>query len=72
VARQTLASLTASGTVLLVNYTEAIDEPCGGSEAADLFIAAASERLVPAYQQRAAKYRIDRLQARATARSLTA
>jgi len=67
VAHQTLASLTPSGTVLLVNYTEAINEPCGGSEAADIFIAAVSEVLVPAYQQREAKYRIDRLQARATA-----
>jgi 2-polyprenyl-3-methyl-5-hydroxy-6-metoxy-1,4-benzoquinol methylase len=68
VAHQILASLTPSGTVLLVNYTEPIDEPCGGDQAADIFIAAVSETLLPAYQQREAKYRIDRLQVRATAR----
>jgi predicted TPR repeat methyltransferase len=58
------ASLSQEGVILLVNYTEQINEPCSGDQAAEIFIAAAKTKLLPAYQQRFEKFRIDRLQAR--------
>jgi 2-polyprenyl-3-methyl-5-hydroxy-6-metoxy-1,4-benzoquinol methylase len=56
-----LATLARGGHALLVNYTEKIDEPCSGDEAAAIFIAA-SEMSV-ARHIRGEKYRIDLLEA---------
>jgi len=56
------ASLVPGGYALLVNYTEAIDEPCGGSEAADCFFSA-TNRLTRARQLIRPRYRIDLLKA---------
>jgi 2-polyprenyl-3-methyl-5-hydroxy-6-metoxy-1,4-benzoquinol methylase len=62
-AKLAAASLAPGGHALLVNYTEPINEPCSGNEAAEIFIAASG--LTPAWQITRQKYRIDRL-ARAT------
>jgi len=59
-----VASLNAGGVVLLVNYTEPVDEPCGGDQAAEIFIAAARDALVPTFQERQEKFRIDLLRRR--------
>jgi hypothetical protein len=54
------ASALPGTIVLLVNYTEQIDEPCSGDAAADLFIAAAhSLKLI--HHARHEKFRIDML-----------
>jgi predicted TPR repeat methyltransferase len=55
------AALAPGGVALLVNYTEAIDEPCSGGEAAALFIAASG--LAPVRHLARPKYRIDLLTA---------
>jgi predicted TPR repeat methyltransferase len=66
-ATRAAVSLTPGGYALLVNYTEAIDEPCNGDEAAERFIAAS--RLAPVGHVRREKYRIDLLrQGEGTAR----
>jgi predicted TPR repeat methyltransferase len=52
-------SLAPGGYALLVNYTEAIDEPCGGDEAAEIFIAAS--QFAQKRQVIRPKYRIDLL-----------
>jgi len=58
-AARAVGSLAAGGYALLVNYTEAIDEPCGGDAAAERFIGAS--RLAPVRHARREKYRIDLL-----------
>ncbi len=58
-AARAVGSLAAGGYALLVNYTEAIDEPCGGDESAERFIAAS--RLALIRHERREKYRIDLL-----------
>jgi SAM-dependent methyltransferase len=63
-AARAVASLSPGGTVLLVNYTEPIDEPQSGDQAAALFIAASRPRLSIDLQERHRKFRIDRLQPR--------
>jgi hypothetical protein len=55
------AALAPGGAALLVNYTEAIDEPCSGDAAAALFIA--SSGLASVRHLARSKYRIDLLQA---------
>ncbi len=62
VAAQVVTSLSPNGTVLLVNYTEPVDEPSNGDQAADIFIAASHAALRVSLQQRHPKFRIDRLQ----------
>jgi cyclopropane fatty-acyl-phospholipid synthase-like methyltransferase len=62
VAARAVSSLRPGGVVLLVNYTEQIDEPCSGDKAAEIFIAAACKFLVPSYQERRERFRIDRLE----------
>jgi len=52
-------SLSPGGAVLLVNYTEAIDEPCSGNEAAEIFIA--KSKFIPIRHIAHPKYRIDLL-----------
>jgi cyclopropane fatty-acyl-phospholipid synthase-like methyltransferase len=59
-AARAACSLAADGIVLLVNYTEAIDEPCNGNDAAEIFIAASG--LTRTDHVVRPKYRIDRLQ----------
>jgi predicted TPR repeat methyltransferase len=58
-ARLACASLTPDGWVLLVNYTEPIDEPCGGEEATDIFLTAAMPHLIPLRQASQTKFRMD-------------
>ncbi len=57
-------SLTPHGMILLVNYTEQIDEPCTGDQAAEIFIAATAGILIPTRHERHDKFRIDRLRRR--------
>jgi 2-polyprenyl-3-methyl-5-hydroxy-6-metoxy-1,4-benzoquinol methylase len=61
VAARAASSLSPGGIVLLVNYTEQIDEPCGGDEAAEIFIAAARGALSVGFHQRQDRFRIDLL-----------
>lgn len=61
VAAHAIASLAPQGVILLVNYTEQINEPCGGAEAAAFFISAAGPALKSAAQQQHEKFRIDLL-----------
>jgi predicted TPR repeat methyltransferase len=55
------ASMTVSACVLLVNYTDPIDEPCNGHEAAEVFIAASAGRLSQVSCLTRDRYRIDLL-----------
>jgi SAM-dependent methyltransferase len=57
------ASLCRDAVVLLVNYTEPIDEPCNGYEAAEFFITASAERVRQVSCIRRERYRIDVLKA---------
>jgi cyclopropane fatty-acyl-phospholipid synthase-like methyltransferase len=61
-AERAAASLAPGGYALLVNYTETIDEPCSGREAAETFRAAASGLTCTLAIIRQ-KYRIDLLAA---------
>ncbi|HQT85554.1 MAG: hypothetical protein B7Z58_08625 [Acidiphilium sp. 37-64-53] len=61
VAAHVTSTLAPGGIVLLVNYTEQIDEPCSGDQAAAHFIEAAAPRLRVDLQQRHQSFRIDRL-----------
>jgi cyclopropane fatty-acyl-phospholipid synthase-like methyltransferase len=61
-AELSAASLAPGGYALLVNYTETIDEPCSGNEAAEIFFAS-SIRLTRARQLIRQKYRIDLFEA---------
>jgi trans-aconitate methyltransferase len=61
-----LAGLAAESTVpgglaLLVNYTEPVDEPCSGHQAAQIFVQAAGDRFAVQKQIRQDKFRIDLL-----------
>jgi 2-polyprenyl-3-methyl-5-hydroxy-6-metoxy-1,4-benzoquinol methylase len=62
VASHAASCLAPDGVVLLVNYTEPVDEPCGGDQAAEMFITAAADILVPTFAQQHDKFRIDRLE----------
>ncbi len=61
VSERVLESLLPGGNVLLVNYTEPIDEPCSGDEAAEAFIRFSRNALT--VQKKIAKdsFRIDLL-----------
>ena len=56
-------SLLPTGLAMLVNFTDQIDEPCSGDEAAETFIAAALPHVSLLEQLREEKFRIDVLQA---------
>jgi len=60
-ARKARESLAPGGVILLVNYTGRIDEPCGGEEAADIFLSAMAG-LSPAATWRRETYRMDLIQ----------
>jgi len=64
VADLACASLSRTGVIMLVNYTERMDEPCGGNQAAEIFISTASAKLTHAHHARQPKFRIDRLEPR--------
>jgi len=53
------ASLVPGGVLLLVNYTEDIDEPCSGEEAAEVFMKCVSPATVCVNQLRGDSFRID-------------
>jgi cyclopropane fatty-acyl-phospholipid synthase-like methyltransferase len=59
--RRVLACLMPGGCVLLVNWLGESDNPCGGDEAARIFIAASEPRLTPVIAQRQPEYRLDLL-----------
>jgi 2-polyprenyl-3-methyl-5-hydroxy-6-metoxy-1,4-benzoquinol methylase len=61
-AELSASSLAPGGYALLVNYTETIDEPCGGNEAANIFCSAA-HALTRTRQIIRQKYRLDLLHA---------
>jgi cyclopropane fatty-acyl-phospholipid synthase-like methyltransferase len=58
-AAQCHSGLAIGGDTLLVNYTEAIDEPCSGDEAAEIFITASQFARVGHVRHK--RYRIDLL-----------
>jgi len=58
------ASLTKDGILLLVNYTETIDEPCTGNEAAELFLQFFAPENVSITHLRNSSFRIDVLERR--------
>jgi trans-aconitate methyltransferase len=58
VAAHAQSCLAPEGTILLVNWLGATDSPCSGAEAAERFIAAASE-FCSIGLQRGERYRID-------------
>jgi hypothetical protein len=60
-ARKTLRSLSPNGKVLLVNWLGETDCPCGGDEAAVLFLSTAGKDLTVAEQRRNPDYRLDLL-----------
>jgi len=60
-ARLARRDLAPGGVILLVNYTGRIDEPCGGEEAADIFLRAVPE-LPAAATWRRETYRMDLIQ----------
>jgi len=60
-AQRTLSSLCANGKVVLVNWLGETDYPCGGDEAAELFISAAGKNLTIAEQCQNSDYRLDLL-----------
>ncbi|MCW8306034.1 nodulation S family protein [Acidiphilium sp. PA] len=62
VAAHVTNALAPGGSVVLVNYTEQIDEPCSGDQAADVFIAATQAQLRVGLHERHQAFRIDRLQ----------
>jgi 2-polyprenyl-3-methyl-5-hydroxy-6-metoxy-1,4-benzoquinol methylase len=62
VAHLVAATLSQTGTVLLVNYTGKTDELNSGDEAAKIFIAATRPTLHPNLEQHHEKFRIDRLE----------
>ena len=63
IAARALSTSLPGGLILLVNYTGETGDPTTGDEAANHFIAATANHLHLASQQRAARYRIDLLQA---------
>ena len=60
-ARQTIGSLLPHGSVMLVNWLGETDYPCGGDEAADLFLSATDKDLRLIDQRRTPDYRLDLL-----------
>jgi predicted TPR repeat methyltransferase len=56
------ASLTAGGMLLLVSYTEEIEEPCGGDEAAEAFVRGVLPSNVLIKQRKEPSFRIDLLE----------
>jgi len=62
VAAHVAASLMPNGIALLVNYTQPIDEPSSGDQAAEIFISATRSKLSVTLQACYKKFRIDRLQ----------
>jgi 2-polyprenyl-3-methyl-5-hydroxy-6-metoxy-1,4-benzoquinol methylase len=63
VASKSISSLHPNGSIVLVNWTEATDYPCGGDEAAQIFLAHSSTAFKPSLQRRREHYRIDVLAA---------
>jgi 2-polyprenyl-3-methyl-5-hydroxy-6-metoxy-1,4-benzoquinol methylase len=62
-SRRVLASLEPRGKVLLVNWLGESDNPCGGEEAAEIFISACGARLHALVSRRNPEYRLDLLMA---------
>jgi predicted TPR repeat methyltransferase len=62
-ARQTLASLSPQGRVVLVHWTGETDYPCTGDQAADLFGRCCGDLLATIRRDRTAAYRLDVFQA---------
>ena len=60
-ARLTLVSLALSGRVLLVNWLGPTNAPCGGDEAARIFIAACEALLRITVARQTSEYRLDLL-----------
>jgi 2-polyprenyl-3-methyl-5-hydroxy-6-metoxy-1,4-benzoquinol methylase len=60
-AGQACESVVSGGLVLLVNYTEPVDEPCSGQQAAKTFIQATHAHFAVRQQIRQDKFRIDLL-----------
>jgi SAM-dependent methyltransferase len=58
-ARKSINSLTQNGLVMLVNWIGETDYPCGGDEAADIFLAESAETLRLLLQHREENYRLD-------------
>jgi 2-polyprenyl-3-methyl-5-hydroxy-6-metoxy-1,4-benzoquinol methylase len=61
VAKLVFESLLPGGNVLLVNYTEQIDEPCSGDGAAEIFIKSSHNYLAVQKQIRNKNFRIELL-----------
>jgi predicted TPR repeat methyltransferase len=53
------ASLAPGGVLILVNYTEKIDEPCSGEEAAEVFLRCAAASAICVDRKRGRSFRID-------------
>jgi predicted TPR repeat methyltransferase len=62
-ASKSIESLERNGLVVLVNWTGGTDYPCGGDEAAEIFLARSIDILKPSLQRRREHYRIDVLTA---------
>lgn len=60
-ACHTVHSLSPRGKVLLVNWLGETDYPCGGDEAADLFLSTTDQALTIVDQRRTPDYRLDLL-----------
>lgn len=60
-AARSTTSLAPGGVLILVNYTENIDEPCSGEEAAEIFLRSAAPSAVCVNQKRDRSFRIDLL-----------
>jgi 2-polyprenyl-3-methyl-5-hydroxy-6-metoxy-1,4-benzoquinol methylase len=58
-ARKSINSLTQNGLVMLVNWIGETDYPCGGDEAAGIFLAESAETLRLLLQRREENYRLD-------------
>lgn len=58
-ARMAASALSDHGGIVLVNWTGPTNYPCGGDEAADLFIAAAAPALRVRHARREPEYRLD-------------
>ncbi len=54
-------SMAPNAAVPMVNYLGPTDSPCGGDEAANLFIAALDPDVIPVLQRRTPFYRLDLL-----------
>jgi predicted TPR repeat methyltransferase len=63
VASKSISSLDRNGLIVLVNWTGGTDYPCGGDEAAEIFLTRTAGVLKPPLQRRREHYRIDVLTA---------